>query len=143
MFLACAIPIAKRQIRNELAQQLFLLALGVGGIFLQQVGNCDVRGVIALGCACGGVLAVRINSERLASILLMKPSYALGDVVDNPIVAFDHKRARRIVQVEQSHPRRTRRVPSCRHSPGLRLSQTGIMLAFGFENMCARAVAHR
>ena len=77
------IPIAKRQIRNELAQQLFLLALGVGGIFLQQVGNCDVRGVIALGCACGGVLAVRIDSERLASILLMKPSYALGDVVDN------------------------------------------------------------
>ena len=137
------IPVAKRQVRNKLAQQLHLLALGIGRELLQQTGNCNVCGIIALRRARSSVLTVRVDSKRLANILLMKPKHVHRAVVGDSVVTFNHQRARRIVQIEQGYPGRACRVPGRRHGPGLRLRQTGIMLAFRFEDMRAGAVTHR
>ena len=135
------IPVAKRQVRNKLAQQLRLLALGIGRELLQQTGNCNVCGIIALRRTRSSVLTVRVDSKRLANILLMK--HVCRAVVGDSVVTLNHQRARCIVQIEQGHPGRARRVPGRRHGPRLRLRQTGMMLAFRFEDMRAGAVTHR
>ena len=61
--LGMRIPVAKRQVRNKLAQQLRLLALGIGRELLQQTGNCNVCGIIAPRRTRSSVLTVRVDSS--------------------------------------------------------------------------------